>query len=322
MARRRTSTLFLSGLVALVAALTMLSGAVLATTFTPGENGQPTDGTLSDIGPTGSVTLAFEQNATLTCNVDSVATSFTIKLDYSNANVAAGSTLVVYLSPNNGAVTGNGGGDPAGYIAQVESNYAIYTFPATLTNGSGTITINLPVTHPFALSTGGVLGVIADAADGQTWSGKTNSLNCSEASSPTPTATATPTASLTATPTEPATPTPTASLTATPTATPTEPATPTPFESFAGETATPVVTPDPCATVILEVPQAIETVCATPFESFAGETGTPNSTPPPTGSSQTPSRGAGADLAMLIAGLFGVLGLAVAQTQRRARARR
>ena len=35
----------------------------------------------------------------------------------------------------------------------------------------------------FALVTGGVLGVVANAVDGQTWTTKTNSLNCTDAGS-------------------------------------------------------------------------------------------------------------------------------------------
>ena len=52
--------------------------------------------------------------------------SFTFKLDYNvTGTLAAGSTVVVYLSPNQGAINGNAGGDEAGYIADVESNFVV-----------------------------------------------------------------------------------------------------------------------------------------------------------------------------------------------------
>jgi len=106
--------------------------------------------------------------------------------------------------------------------------------------------------------------------------------------------------------------------------------TPTPFESFAGETATPVVTPNPCNTLTIDVSQALAeqdfapTVCptATPFESFKGETSTPEGTPPPTGTYEAPSRGSMSGFALLLAALFGALGMAAAVAQRRVPAKR
>ena len=61
---------------------------------------------------------------TINCDGDGTAQQFNIKLDYSISGAAlpAGSTLIVYLSPNNGAINDNAGGDEAGYIATVESN--------------------------------------------------------------------------------------------------------------------------------------------------------------------------------------------------------
>jgi hypothetical protein len=101
-------------------------------------------------------------------------------------------------------------------------------------------------------------------------------------------------------------------------------ATPTPFESFAGETATPEITPDPCATLAIDLNAAAvadfkPTVCPTPtpFESFAGETSNPEGTPPPTGTYQAPSSGSTSGFALLLAALFGALGVAAAAAQRR-----
>ena len=131
---------------------------------------------------------------------------------------------------------------------------------------------------------------------------------------PTPSPTPTPTPSPTPTPTEPPTPTPTE----TPTATPTETPTATPYETFQGETATPTITIDPCATGaapdLLTAPTTDP--CATPFESFQGETSVP--TPPPTSTDGgTSSQSSTPLFALLICLAFGGLGLAAVQAQRR-----
>ena len=81
------------------------------------------------------------------------------------------------------------------------------------------------------------------------------------------------------------TPTPTPTPTATPTATPTETATATPTE--------------------------------TPFESFKGETGTPITTAPPTSTGSGPIGGSTPLFALLICLAFGGLGLAAVEAQRR-----
>ena len=73
--------------------------------FVPGQNGHPTSGHQTDLkGRAGNVTLTFQQNATITCN-GSTPTSFTMALDYaiSGSSLPAGSKIVVYLSPNQGA---------------------------------------------------------------------------------------------------------------------------------------------------------------------------------------------------------------------------
>ena len=109
--------------------------------------------------------------------------------------------------------------------------------------------------------------------------------------------------------------------------------TPTPTDSFQGETATPVVTLDPCFTFIVtkvdevaledSAPSVAPTTpCMTPVESFQGETSRPNDTPPPTGTSGDPTHGATPTFALLLASLFGALGLAAAKSQRRSATRR
>src|SRR3954471_15771129 len=85
-------------------------GAGTAFAFTAGDNGHPTSGPYSDLKG-GTATFTFQANATLTCNKDDGATGFDFKLNYTNANLPAGATIVVYLSPNQGAINGNAGGD-------------------------------------------------------------------------------------------------------------------------------------------------------------------------------------------------------------------
>src|SRR2546427_600440 len=255
------------GLVVLLAAgvmaLAISTGAVDA--YTPGSAGHPTSGNLSDLKGRGkNVTLAFQRNAEIYCNGEEWAATFTFKLDYtiSGAPLPAGSTLVVYLSPNNGAISYHGGGNPAAYIAAVESNEL--AIPMAGRSGSGTLTFTLTVTTAFEVTHGGVLGVVASDIDGTSWSTKDRSLNCFEAATPV----ATPTTTPTATPT--ATPTPTEA--ATPTATPTETATQTETA-----TATAIATATPTATAT-DAPE----VTATPTpetERVSTGTPTPKTTP-------------------------------------------
>ena len=151
--------------------------------FTPGENGHPTNGPYSDLKG-GTANFTFETNAVLSCDSDNNATSFTFTVDYSvtNGPLPAGATLVIYLSPNNGAIQGNSNGDAAGYIADVESNFASKDVGGL--DGSGTFEVTLNISSPFQLNSGGVLGVFASENGGQSWTSKTNSLNCTEASQP------------------------------------------------------------------------------------------------------------------------------------------
>ena len=150
-----------------------------AAAFTPGENDHPNGGPYSDLKG-GTATFTFQQNAQLTCDSEDNASSFTFHIDYNvTGTLPDDATLVVYLSPNNGAINGNSGGDDAGYIADVESNFKIVTDVGGL-SGTGTLDVVLTISSPFQLVTGGVLGVFASELDGQSWSSKTNSLNCSE----------------------------------------------------------------------------------------------------------------------------------------------
>lgn len=127
----------------------------------------------------------------------------------------------------------------------------------------------------------------------------------------------------------------------------TPPPTQTAYESFQGETATPIVTAPPTvpptaaptATPIVTDPPTEEPTssptatycignvdaqaaafvseppCQTPFESFQGET----ATPPPTGTAASDSQSGNSTplIALLICFIFGGAGLAAAQLQRR-----
>jgi hypothetical protein len=159
--------------------------AYAADTFTPGQNGAPTDGTHSDLLG-GTANFTFEQDAVLSCDGDT-ATSFTFTVDYDiTGTLPDGATLVVYLSPNQGAINNNGGSDPDAYIAAVESNYTVVDVGGL--SGTGSFEVTVDVTSDFQLAGGGVLGVFASEDGGQSWDGKTNSLQCSEAQSAPPSA--------------------------------------------------------------------------------------------------------------------------------------
>jgi uncharacterized low-complexity protein len=163
--------------------LYLINPVSAGTPFNPGENGHPTSGESSDLkGGTG--TFTFQQNAILSCDGDT-ASSFSFHIDYnitSGGPLPAGATLIVYLSPNQGAINNNAGGDAAGYIADVESNFASVDLAGK--NGSGTLDVVVTVTTPFELSGGGVLGVIAQTSgDVDVSNSKSNSVQCSEAQS-------------------------------------------------------------------------------------------------------------------------------------------
>jgi hypothetical protein len=199
--------------------------------FTAGDNGHPTNGPYTDLKG-GMASFTFQANATLTCDADT-ATRFHFFLDYNIVGtLPAGAKVVIYLSPNQGAINNNANGDAASYVAAVESNYKEIGVGGL--SGSGTLEFNVPVTTAFQLSGGGVLGVIASEAgeNGQSWTSKTNSLNCSEAEgTPNPTPSPTPSATPAQTPSE----TPGQTPAQTPAQTPVQ----TPEGSVAGSTSTP-----------------------------------------------------------------------------------
>jgi len=173
--------LIIAAIAALALSMLYLINPVSAAGFTPGQNGEPTSGENSDLKG-GTATFTFQQNAELTCDGDTATSfSFNVNYDVSGAALPAGATLIVYLSPNQGAINNNAGGDAAGYIADVESNFVAVDVSGL--SGTGSIPVVVPVTTAFQLSGGGVLGVFASEDGGQSWEGKANSVQCSEAQS-------------------------------------------------------------------------------------------------------------------------------------------
>jgi hypothetical protein len=303
-----------------IAILGPSAGSALAGTFNPGQNGHPTSGHLTDLkGRGGDVVFKFQTNMTINCD-GSTTQQFNMKLDYdiTGAALPAGSTLVVYLSPNQGAINNNAGGDEAGYISTVESNEGSVDMSGL--SGSGTLTIHVSVSHPFQLSGGGVLGVIADDKDGTSaWTTKTNSINCGEAlATPTPT----PTEAPTPTPTEAPTPTPTEAPTPTPTEAPTPTVAPTPTP-----TAIPTEAPTPTPTAIpTEAPTPTPTATApaatptpTPTGGVEAATGTPRVTLPPTDTLGGGQQGGSSSWRMILIVMAGVLAGILTLTPKKAR---
>ncbi|MGD0018258.1 MAG: hypothetical protein ABSD62_03310 [Candidatus Limnocylindrales bacterium] len=85
-------------------------------------------------------------------------------------------------------------------------------------------------------------------------------------------------------------------------------------------TPSPVITPDPCATLsVTGAPNApAQSVCPSPFESFQGETATPvRVTPPPTSTAGSSSGNSTPLVPLLICLVMGALGLTAVTAQRR-----
>jgi hypothetical protein len=180
----------IAALAALALSMLYFIGPVSAAGFTPGQDGHPTTGE-STVLIGGTATFTFSTtvtNATLTCDGDT-PTSFSFVIDYTitGGPLAAGSTLIVYLSPNQGAINNNATpGDEQTYIDAVQNNFT--PVPLSGLSGSGTLTVVVDITSSFQLSGGGVLGVIADEASyggvpGSEFSSKSLSVQCSEAQS-------------------------------------------------------------------------------------------------------------------------------------------
>jgi outer membrane biosynthesis protein TonB len=191
-------------------------------------------------------------------------------------------------------------------------------------SGSGTLSFSIPVTHPFTLASGGVLGVIANDKDGTSWTTKTNSINCGEAlptatptqqPTPTPTQEPTPTPTQAPTPTPTLAPTPTPTETVAPTATPTEAPTPTPTEA-------PTPTPSPTGEVGGATGTPAPTPTASPTGEVQGATGTPTTTLPPTDTIGGSSGGSSDTWRVALIGLAGILAGVLLHTPSPKRVRR
>jgi hypothetical protein len=230
------------------AAATMVAVATLApaTAFAagPGNNGlDPTgngtksnatvNGSLSDAGSS-AVMDGSQGGSTLSCDgltASSATGSFTL-----SKTLDIGSTITVYLVPNNGS-----NADPA---ANVAKNETTITLDASNNTSGSVINWSITITSPFTVSSGGILGVFAVNDDGVTaiGSSKTFSLNCTESTpTPTPVITPEPTPVVTPGPTPVVTPAPTPVVTPAPTPV----VTPAPSGGVQGETATPAITAPP-----------------------------------------------------------------------------
>lgn len=191
-----------------LAVISLVSAALFAPAVSPvlaagpGDNGSgwPDGGPKSDATVGGSAEAvaggASMNDAKMYCNGDS-ANHFSGSIDVTK-DFDAGSTIVVYLSANNGS-----NASPA---ANVSKNYAVIPV-----SDSGTYPFTLDITSGFTSSAGGILIVFAVNEDGTVISSsKSNSLNCTEAeSTPTPTPKPTETPAPTETPKPTETPAPT-----------------------------------------------------------------------------------------------------------------
>ena len=201
------------GVISLVSTALLAPSASPAFAAGPGDNGNgwPDGGPKSDATIDGSASAtantASMNNAKMFCD-DSAAGHFTGSFDLTE-DMDAGSTIVVYLSANNGS-----NASPA---ENVSKNYAVVDV-----EDAGTYPFTLNVTHGFTATQGGVLIVFAVNEDGTIISSsKSNSLNCTESeSTPTPTETPKPTPKPTETPEATPTPTDTPEETPKPTETP------------------------------------------------------------------------------------------------------
>jgi hypothetical protein len=177
-------TILLAAIAAIALSMLYLIRPVAAVdNFQPGQDGHPTSLESSDLdGGAATFTFADGVNATLTCNGDT-PTSFSFKIDYSvTTTLGDNAVLIVYLSPNQGAIENNANGDVQGYIDAVQSNFEPVDIGGL--TGSGTLTVVVDITTNFLLSGGGVLGVIAEtSSDVVVSNSKSLSVQCSEAQS-------------------------------------------------------------------------------------------------------------------------------------------
>ena len=235
----------------LVSGTAILAPAAVMAAGPGGDDNLPNSGHTSN---TGGVVPTMVANATISCDPSSGALGVIGHLTLSGT-AGAGTSVVVYLTPNNGSDA-----TPAG---NVESNEVT----VDISGQGGDLAFVLPVTSAFTTTKGGILAVFAMDQDGSVFTSKSNSLNCGESVPlPTPTATPAPTATPTPAPTE--TPAPTATPTPAPTETPAPTATP-----VAGGRGVPTPTPVPA------------TPTPAPTTTLAHATLTPRITPPPTDTS-------------------------------------
>jgi hypothetical protein len=121
----------------------------------------PNSGHTSSAG----LTLAMG-TATIDCDGDSVNS---LSGSFTFSGNSAGDHVVLYLAANNGS-----NADPLGNVQDNEVSI-------DLDGQTSPVSFSIPITSPFTASKGGVLIVFAsDVAGSQSYSSKSNSLNCSD----------------------------------------------------------------------------------------------------------------------------------------------
>ena len=158
-----------------------LAGAAL---IGPGAGGVSADGGpgspdfVPNSGHTSSSGLTLLMGTgVMSCDGESV-TSLSGSFTFSGAD--PGDHVVIYLTPNNGS--------DASPVGNVEDN----EITIELDGKTSPVAFTLPITSPFTTTKGGVLLVFASSVEGQqTYSSKSNSLNCTETTTTTSSSTTT-----------------------------------------------------------------------------------------------------------------------------------
>ena len=147
-----------------------LAGAAL---IGPGAGGVSADGGpgspdfVPNSGHTSSSGLTLDMGTGVMSCDGATVTSLSGSFTFSGAD--AGDHVVIYLTPNNGS--------DASPVGNVENN----EITIQLDGKTSPVAFTLPITSSFTTTKGGVLLVFASSVEGQqTYSAKSNSLNCTE----------------------------------------------------------------------------------------------------------------------------------------------
>jgi len=160
--RRRAVSFRLVGWLAVATMLALaLLGPAAGGALASNEPGSPDFLPASGDHSSDGLTLTMAQNATISCDQDSV-NSISGSFEFTGTG-----TVVVYLTPNNGS-----NASPAG---NVDKNQVTID----LTGKTSPVAFTINITSAFTESKGGILAVFARGAD-TVYHSKSNSLNCEE----------------------------------------------------------------------------------------------------------------------------------------------